>query len=183
MKLAMNSTRYTLTAVLIHWLQAALVLGLLGLGFYMTGLPKGPDKTAWYGLHKSFGLIALALICIRCLWRWRHRAPPLAEDWRGRLAGGVHRLLYLLLFVVPLAGYLSASHTPYPMKFFGTPILKLGRPDEALNALFNSLHQASTLLLAGLVGLHVLGALYHASLGGLSPSATGERVPLGSLHS
>ena len=158
----MSAPRYTRTAILLHWVQAALDLTLLGLGWYMADLPKGPDKTATYALHKSLGLCALALVAVRLLWRWQHRPAPLARVTpQERLATAVHHLLYLLLALVPLAGYLSASFTKYPMKLFGMPVFKAGWADETINGMFNALHKGSALILAILVGLHVAAALYH----------------------
>jgi len=78
------------------------------------------------------------------------------------VAHATHRLLYALLLLAPVAGYLSASFTKYPMKFFGIITPKLGWPSEILNEIFNSLHKGAVLALALLIGLHLAGVLYHA---------------------
>lgn len=158
----MNQDRYTPVAILLHWFHAILILGLLGVGWWMTDLPKGPDKTFVYGLHKSFGLCALALILVRTLWRLTHTPPPLpTQGWEARLATYAHDLLYLLLWLVPLSGFLSASFTPYPMRLFGIPLPKPFAPDELYNRLFNQWHQWLTLTLAALLVLHLAGVIYH----------------------
>lgn len=159
----MSDARYSQPAIALHWLHAALVLGLLGLGWFMVDLPKGPERTVPFALHKSLGICALLLVLARALWRWRH-APPasVGAPWQRRLAALTHRLLYALLFLAPLAGYLSASFTKYPMKFFGLTIPKLGWPDEALNGTFNLVHEGAVWTLALLVCVHLFGALYHA---------------------
>lgn len=154
---------YGPVAIALHWLQAALVLGLFALGLIMVELPKGPDRSGAFALHKSLGLLALALLAVRFVWRRRH--PPgvaAAGAWQEQLAAATHRLLYFLLLLAPLAGFLASTFTAYPMKFFGLPLPKLGWPDAALNAAFGAVHRGALWLLAALVALHVAGALYHA---------------------
>lgn len=157
----MNAPRYGKPAIALHWLQAALVLSLLVIGWTMADMPKGPDKTWTIALHKSLGICAFMLLLLRAAWRWHHPPPPMDEGWQGKLAAITHRLLYLLLLLAPLFGYLSASFTKYPMKLFGTPIPKAGWPDESINAVFNLLHKGSVWTLAILIGLHLAGAMYH----------------------
>ena len=70
--------------------------------------PPGPRVDA-FNLHKSVGLTILALMVLRLLWRWRHPAPalPPMPAWQARLAHANHWVLYVALFVEPLAGYLG----------------------------------------------------------------------------
>jgi cytochrome b561 len=158
----MNNERYTLTAMLLHWVQAALVLWLLWLGWTMIDLPKGAERSAAYGLHKSLGLVMLLLIVVRLGWRRRHAAPVLtASGWEATLARGTHQALYAFLLIAPLAGYLASSFTPYALKFFGIEIPKAGWPDESLNGVFKLVHQVAVWGGAGLIGLHVAGAMKH----------------------
>lgn len=159
----MSQQRYTLPAILVHWVQAVLILWLLWLGWTMTDLPKGAERSAAYGLHKSLGLLALLLVVVRLAWRARHAAPPsLAQGWEDRLAKGTHHALYLFLVLAPLAGYLASSFTPYAVKFFGIELPRTGWPDESLNGFFKLLHQIAVWGGAGLIGLHLLGGLKHA---------------------
>ncbi|HJV93171.1 MAG TPA: cytochrome b/b6 domain-containing protein, partial [Azonexus sp.] len=156
----MSPQRYSLPAIVLHWAQAALILWLLWLGWTMTDLPKGAERSAAYGLHKSLGLLALLLVAVRLAWRSRNAPPPLqAEGWEGRLAHLTHRALYLLLVLAPLAGYLASSFTPYALKFFGIEIAKAGWPDESLNGFFKLLHQVFVWSIGGLIALHLAGAL------------------------
>ncbi len=160
-----SEQHYNPPAIALHWLHAGLVVVLLVIGWTMADLPKGPERSATFALHKSLGLCALALVLIRLAWR-RYRAPPEAagqlKAWERRLSIAVHHALYALLLLAPVAGYLSASFTKYPMKFFGLVLPTLGWPDETLNALFNALHKGAVWGLTFLVLLHVAGALHHA---------------------
>lgn len=158
----MSQQRYTLPAIMLHWAQAGVILWLIWLGWTMTELPKGAERSAAYSLHKSFGLLMLLLLVVRLAWR-RQRPPPpsLARGWEAILAHATHHALYGFLFLAPLAGYLASSFTPYALKFFGIEVPKAGWPDESLNAVFKQLHLAAVWGGAGLIFLHIAGALKH----------------------
>lgn len=158
----MSGQRYTLPAIVLHWAQAIVVIWLLWLGWTMVDLPKGAERSAAYGLHKSLGLLGILIIVVRLAWRHGHPAPTsLATGWEARLAATVHHALYALLFMAPLAGFLASSFTPYAIKFFGIELPKLGWPDESLNGIFKQAHMAFVWCLAGLIALHIAGALKH----------------------
>ncbi|HMU99513.1 MAG TPA: cytochrome b [Rhodocyclaceae bacterium] len=155
--------RYSLPAVAVHWLQAALVLWLFWLGWTMLDIPKGPERSAAFSLHKSLGLLAFLLVLMRLMWR-RYSAPPALSGRRIEIlaAKAVHHGLYVFLVLAPLAGYLSSSFTEYPMKFFGVPLPKAGWPDKNLNEAFKLAHEILVWGGMGLVGVHVGAALLHA---------------------
>lgn len=158
----MSQARYTLPAIALHWAQAVIILWLLWLGWTMTDLPKGAERSAAYSLHKSLGLLMLLVVIIRLVWRRRQAPPPmLASGWEAKLAHGVHHALYGFLILAPVAGYLASSFTPYALKFFGVEIPKAGWPDETLNAWFKQCHQWAVWGGGGLIFLHVAGALKH----------------------
>ncbi|RTL56048.1 MAG: cytochrome b [Rhodocyclaceae bacterium] len=161
----MSVPRYTRPAMALHWLQAALVLALLGIGYWMGTLPKGPDFSTAVALHKSLGLCGLVLIALRLAWRAGHRPPATPDSlprWQQIAAEHTHRLLYALLVLAPVCGYLSASFTKYPMKFFGVVLPKPWEPDDSLNAVFNLAHKSVVILLTAMVALHIGAALFHA---------------------
>lgn len=154
--------RYALPAILLHWLQAALVLWLLWLGWSMVELPKGAERSAAYGLHKSLGLLSLGLVVLRLAVRRLSPAPPqLSAGREAALAIAVHYLLYLLLLALPLAGYLASAFTPYALKFFGVELPRIVMPDELMNDYFKRMHLVAGWMLATLVSLHVAAAVRH----------------------
>ena len=75
------TTHYTTTAKALHWSIAVLILGLLGLGFYMTGLPLSPRKLQLYSWHKWAGVSVFLLAVVRLAWRATHRPPALRGDF------------------------------------------------------------------------------------------------------
>ena len=129
----------------------------------MADLPKGTERSWAFSVHKSFGLLAIALIAVRLVWRIGHRPPenPAVHGLERKLATGAHHLLYVLLVLVPAAGLTSVSFTKYPLKFFGIPVPKPGYPDEALNAFFSGTHSVLAWTLAALIALHVAAAIRH----------------------
>jgi cytochrome b561 len=174
----MKLPAYTRTAAALHWGHAVLLVALVVIGLDMAGLPKGPERTAAFALHKSLGLVALAVIAVRLGWRLRCPPPPHPglDGAERALAASMHRLLYLLLLLVPLTGFASVCFTQYPLKFFGLPLPKPGWPDAELNALFGLLHKASLIALGLAVGLHLAAVLRHAwrrdgTLGRMLPSS------------
>ena len=68
---------YTKTAKALHWLMAAMLFGLLALGFYMHDLPLSPEKLKLYSWHKWAGVTAFLLVAFRLFWRLAHRPPVL----------------------------------------------------------------------------------------------------------
>jgi len=155
---------YTRTAVWMHWSMAVLVLALMVVGF---SLPEeeGAARSLGIQLHKSFGLVAWALLMFRVAWRFTHRppAPPAGlSPLQHRVAEWVHGLLYLLLFVQPLLGYLSASFAGYPMLWFGLELPQWGWKDPEINHFFTECHEISAFVLIALVVVHAAAALHHA---------------------
>ncbi|WP_200384846.1 cytochrome b/b6 domain-containing protein [Rhodocyclus tenuis] len=159
----MSGSTYTRPAVLLHWLQAIIVVWLFWLGWTMTDLPKGAERSAAYALHKSLGLLSLLLVVVRLAWRSTHRPPAGAAGWEGWLARASQHALYFLLLAVPLAGYFASAFTPYAISFFGVELPRISAPDAASNAVGKQLHVALVWACAALIGLHLLGALKIAS--------------------
>ncbi|WP_088707392.1 cytochrome b [Noviherbaspirillum denitrificans] len=156
--------RYSLPAVALHWVMAVLLIGQVVLGLYMVELPKRtPEVAYYYGLHKSFGLIALMLITLRVWWRLRNKPPapvhmPAAQE---RAAAAVHRLLYVCMAVIPLSGFAGSNFGKHPVKFFGYALPLLGWESTAAQAFFRYVHVAFVWLLCALVAVHLLAVVYH----------------------
>ncbi|MBB5393129.1 MULTISPECIES: cytochrome b [unclassified Herbaspirillum] len=160
-----GQARYDRVAVLLHWSIALLVLGMLALGYYMVGIPKGtPDRAVYFNLHKSCGVLAGVLVVIRLLWRLTHRPPAFPVDmaaWNIKAAQGGHLLLYALMVLQPLSGYLSSSFNKYGVKFFGLQLPRWATEDAGLRDSLMGYHKLLALLFAVLIALHVLAACKH----------------------
>ncbi len=157
-------TRYTKTAILLHWATAALVIALIGLGWFMVEIPKGPGRSYYFGLHKSLGLTVLLVSVLRLVWRLRYPPPPLPTRltrWQRGLARWTHGAFYVLLFAQPLSGYLSSAFSGYKTRYFGIPLPHWGYKDVVLNETFTEVHVACSVALVSLIILHLLGAFSH----------------------
>jgi cytochrome b561 len=75
----MQTSVYTRTAVVLHWLIGVAVLAQITLRLWMITIPKVPIgvRAGWFNVHKSIGITLAVLILVRILWRLFHQAPPL----------------------------------------------------------------------------------------------------------
>lgn len=157
--------RYTGTAKALHWLTALLILGLLGLGFYMQDLPLSPQKLKIYSWHKWAGVTAFLLAIVRVGWRLTHTPPALPSSMpRGQqmIAHLGHLGLYVLMFAIPLSGWMMSSAKGFQTVWFGVlPIPDLIDKNRELGDALKTLHLSLNLGLIGLLVGHVGAALKH----------------------
>jgi len=156
--------RYTRTAVALHWTVMALVITALCMGWFMTDLAISPLKLRVYSWHKWIGVTVLGLSAVRALWRLSHAPPapvPMAA-WQRLSAHAIHGLLYLMLLVQPLTGWIYSNAAGFPVVYLKLiPLPNLVAKDKALAARFEDLHSAGGTILAIAIGLHALAALKH----------------------
>jgi cytochrome b561 len=160
----MNPGRYTRTAIALHWLMALLIFSAFPLGVYMHDLPLSPTKLQLFSYHKWLGITILLAAAARLAWRVTHPAPAMLDmpRWQQVAAHGIHHLLYLLLFAVPLSGWLMSSAKGFQTVWFGVlPLPDLVGKNKELGDLLKELHEMLNFGLLLLVGAHVAGALKH----------------------
>lgn len=164
----MNTTselRYSSPAIALHWLIALALFGLVGLGFYMTGLPFSPGKLQLYSWHKWAGVTVFLLVLVRLMVRIVKRPPPLPADMPRLFqlaAHAGHMMLYLLMLAIPLSGWLMSSAKGFQTVWFGVlPLPDLLARDLALGDKLAGAHLALNILLLLVVAGHVLAALVH----------------------
>jgi cytochrome b561 len=158
--------RYTRTAIVLHWLIAILIIGAFCMGLVMADMPGiTPTKLKYYSWHKWTGVTILALAAVRLLWRLGHRAPPYPASmpvWQHTAAHGLHGLLYVLMFAVPLSGYFYTLASGIPVVYLGLVQLPvLIEPNPELKPLLKELHFWLNMGLAACVGVHLAAALKH----------------------
>ena len=160
-----RSDRYTRTAIALHWIIALAVVAQIAWGWVMQTIPKQPPglRADAFNVHKSVGLTILALMILRALWRWRHPAPPLPAmpAWQATTARANHAVIYVCLFLMPLAGYLGSVFSGYPVKFFGIALPAWGWKDDAIKNAMSVLHFSVSWVLLAAIALHVAAALKH----------------------
>ncbi len=160
-----SQQHYRAGAKWLHWLIALLVFGMLGAGLFMTDMRISPQKIQLYMTHKSVGLTVLALMLLRVVYRLKNPPPALPLDlpaWQKTASRITHILLYVLLFAMPISGWLMNGASGFPMKYFGlvrVPDL-LARNQENLT-LLKSVHFYIAWTLMAVIAVHVLAALKH----------------------
>ena len=160
-----HAARYGSIAQAAHWIVFLLVVALFAIAWYMTGLPLGPEKIRIYNLHKSIGVLVLALMVLRLVWRRVSPPPPLPSDmadWERLAARASHILLYTLLLAQPLVGIVHSWSANFPVVVFGLFTLpNLTGPSEALKEFLGALHFWIGWGLLGLIAVHAAAALRH----------------------
>ena len=171
---ASNTPRaYGRVARLFHWSIAFLILSAIGLGLYAGSLPRGTQEQMAaifqaFSVHKTLGVAVLLLGALRILWSLTQVKPrPLHPERRleSFAAEAMHWELWIGMILIPLSGWLLHSAAPGGFSRILWPLgqrLPLVPEDAALAERFAAFHTLSWWILAGLVLLHVAGALKHA---------------------
>lgn len=165
MPLRNTTQRWGTGAQLLHWLILALIIAQIALARTADALPLGQGKLAMLARHKSLGITILALALLRLLWRAVNPTPELpasSRPWERAFARLTHAGLYILLFAVPLSGWMMSSARNFPVSWFGLVQLPdLVQPGKATFELMQSAHQLLMGALLAFIVLHVLAALKH----------------------
>jgi cytochrome b561 len=158
-------TRYTRTAIVLHWLMAGLILCSLSVGLYMVGMKLSPGRIKLFNWHKWIGVTIWWFAVVRLGWRATHPAPllpPSVPGWQRALADASHTLLYALLLIIPLTGWLYSSASGFQVVYFGIlPLPDLVHKDAVLADQLKFVHHTLNWTLIGLLVLHVGAALKH----------------------
>ncbi len=157
--------RYSSTAKILHWLIVTLLIGQYIVAWTMPHIGRNTPVTTLIGLHFSFGIMILLVAIVRLAWRATHGEPaPLdgVPPWQMQSARVVHWLLYVLLFVVPILGWISASWRGMPLVLFGARMPKLIAMRAPGWGWTGDVHVLlAYYVMLTLIGLHFVAGLYH----------------------
>jgi cytochrome b561 len=159
------STRYTRTAIALHWLMFVLIACGFSLAVYMVDLPLSPQKLKYFSWHKWIGVTVFLLAVARLAWRLTHPSPALPATmplWQQHAAAVNLVALYVLILVIPPTGWLYSSATGVPTVYLGLVQLPdlLGR-DKALAEQLKLVHVTLNFTMLALVIIHSAAALKH----------------------
>lgn len=156
---------YSLTARVLHWLIAVIVIGMVPGGVYMANADQGPAQDLLFHLHRSFGVVLLPLMLVRLIYRLRNPPPPLPRDIpaaQRAVAHAVHGALYALLIVQPIVGWIATSAYRAPILVFWLFELPPIWPvDRAFSDGMFVVHRILGFVIAILALMHIGAALYH----------------------
>jgi cytochrome b561 len=160
-----TASSYGLVAIILHWLMALTIFGLFGLGLYMVELTY---YDSWYkgslDLHKSIGITLVAVFLFRVLWRaFSNKPKPLGENQQmNQLARTAHIVMYIILAVIVVAGYLISTADGRAIEVFTLfDVSAIDFSFEHQADLAGKVHYYGACILIGFAVLHALGALKH----------------------
>ena len=158
-----DKARYDGVSIGLHWLTALLVITQFALALLWDGFGRPTHRTMVVA-HMSFGIILTAVIVARIVWRLMpgHRIPSLDAGWVGRAARAVHYLLYALLAVEAVLGFLTRWWEGRDMSFFGLLIPgPFGEGDRAVHHMFMEWHEKIGWAIIIVAFGHAAAALSH----------------------
>ncbi len=158
-----NETSYGGLAIFFHWTMAVLVVVVGTLGLLHDSWPH-ETQAKWINIHALLGLATWVLLMFRFAWRLSHRPPDLPPDigeFSRRTSYPVHLLIYLLLFVIPVFGIVTFI---WHGRVFDFGLFRVDPHVHSNRAIFHpteDIHGYLAYAVFGLIGLHVLAALWH----------------------
>jgi cytochrome b561 len=154
-----------------HWIMAIMIIGMICVGVYIHGLDaenaaEAPIKSSLGALHKATGMVILLLVVLRTAWVFMGPRPGLPDSvprWQRIAAKSLHHGFYLLMFAIPVSGYVMSSHAQKPVNMYGLfelPMLFDEQNFDKAKAVFE-VHETLAMILLILIVVHVLIALKH----------------------
>jgi cytochrome b561 len=161
-----SKTDYGIITRLLHWLVALLIIGLIGLGWWMVDLSY---YDRWYNraldLHKALGMLVLALAAVKIGWMMfdgRPGFPDSISSWERTAATAVHHLFYLLMLLIPVTGYIISTSAGDGISMFGWfEVPALLPAGETVRDIAIELHYWLAYGTAALVVIHAAAAVKH----------------------
>ncbi len=162
-----TTVSFGLISKTLHWSMAVILVGLFAVGLYMTDLDYYDalyHTLPWW--HKSFGLLVMALLIIRYIWKRLNPEPQALtshKNWEVFLAQFIQKLFYVLILLIGLSGYFISTAKGKGIEFFGwfeVPAITQAIEEERAD-LVGEIHQVLAITLIVLAVLHAAAALKH----------------------
>jgi cytochrome b561/uncharacterized protein (DUF302 family) len=158
-----SPTQFALLSRILHWLMAAMLLTMLFIGVAMVASLGDYHKLV--ALHRPLGIAILILVIVRVISRMCTTLPPFPptmSPMERRIATASEKLLYTLMFALPLVGWGMLSAGRYPIVMFGPvhlpPILPA---NPTLYAVLRETHTILAYLLFLAFLAHLTAVLFH----------------------
>jgi cytochrome b561 len=160
-----TTVRWGSISQFLHWLVVLLICLQVVLACIANELPLGMKKLATFAYHKSVGITILAIAVLRLLWRWANPTPLLPgalTHYERVLAHMTHVSLYLLLFAMPVSGWLMSSARGFPVSWFGFVQLPdlVPKSQPVYEAMLRT-HDMLSYALGAVVLIHIAAAIKH----------------------
>lgn len=149
----------------LHWSTALLIPSAWVLALVIDSFARENRPPVVFA-HMTVGVLVLALVALRILWRTGHAAPDTEktpwEPWAGLVAKLGHALLYLLMIVVPLGGIATAFARGRGVPVFG--LFEIPSPWEGRQPFAGTvgeLHETTAHLLMIVAIAHAAAGILH----------------------
>ncbi len=158
--------KYHITRRIVHWVMAVLIIIMLIIGFSLGyDLIAKKNILTVINLHKSFGVLVLILITLRIILTLKYKKPPLPPIFAKYihiLSSIAHKSLYILMFIMPMSGWLMSNTHGYKVSFFKLfDLPTLLEKNHQAGEVFEKIHFFSGWFLTFIIILHISGALKH----------------------
>jgi len=165
MSLKNTNESYGKLTVILHWLMAAMIIGLVAAGFLMDMMEKGDLRSFVVTSHKATGFVVIFLGLFRWYWMITNQSPsPLASLTKAEIgiSHATKWLLMLLLLVMPISGMLMSMFHGYGINFYGLfNIAPFVAENKDIGKVFGSIHEIGAYAISIVIGLHVIAAIRH----------------------
>jgi|TARA_B110000240_G_scaffold193697_1_gene239970 cytochrome b561 len=150
---------------LLHWFMAIAIIFMFGLGVTMINTRLSPIKLEMFMVHKSIGILILAMVTLRIIWRLMNSAPrpsPSIKKTQRRIALAGQLLMYVLMVCIPISGWVINSAANFPLQWFGLfEIPPITQPSLDTEVFAKTAHLVLVCTLATMVVIHITAALHH----------------------
>lgn len=162
---------YNSVAKWFHWVTVALLAVAIPFGFVIQHI-KDDAKMPFYAIHESAGLTILAVAMARLAWRLLNPPPPLPDSVPlplRRIAAAVHHMLYALLILQPIFGFIATNAWGFPLRG-GTAYLglidlpKFMEINEGFAGVVQTVHSIGGFAIVILLALHIGGVVFHQAI-------------------
>lgn len=156
-------TSFNITARILHWLMATMILTMLFVGVgMMTSLTLRP----WLlNLHIPLGVAVLLLAIVRLINRLLTPVPQLPDQmpgWQKYSATILHWVFYVLMFALPLSGWAQLSSGGFSVRLYpGLHLPPILPQNPTYHALMHDLHRIMAWSFFFMVVGHLSAALIH----------------------
>lgn len=164
MTFSTETERYGRVSIMLHWLTALLIVAVYAAiemrEFWPRGTATREMLKTW---HFMLGLSIFGLVWLRIVARliWPAPAPMEGRRWMQGAATATHFALYLLMFAMPLAGWLILSAEGKAVPFFGFELPPLAPANKSLAETVEEFHELGGTIGYWLIGLHTTASLLH----------------------
>lgn len=164
----MNDSReqFSRKTIALHWAIALAMIGMVTFGLILEDMPRSEGKSGLIQIHKSIGVVVLALASWRLVWRLRQGMPETVAALtrlQAMLMHATHGFLLLCTLLLPLSGIAYSIASARPIGLFGMPFIPqlLVSKNDILAKVAGSTHAILGKLIIAAIVLHVAAALKH----------------------